>query len=92
MPFEPLGASDLFSPNVHKTMNEKRRSLIYGAASEAVMQARIEVAKLLVHSADKDRVDIIIAQAQRKAGDAAILAAMAPLKDAPSIRHIVSIA
>ena len=73
-------------------MNQKRKSLIYGAASEAVMQARVEIAKLLAHSADKDRVDIIIAQAQRKAGDAAILAAMTSLKDQPSIRHLVSVA
>lgn len=71
-------------------MKMTRSQLIYETASDPVLSARIAVAKLLCGNPIGSKIDVILAQAQHKAGQAAALAARAPLKGA-SARHIASL-
>jgi len=53
-------------------LSNKRRQMLYSAASEPVMQARIKIARLLADDPRGREVDEILFEAMNKAGQWAI--------------------
>ena len=69
-------------------IGERRKQLVYEAAGEPVLEARLELYKLLEGSPLREKVDGILGRAQRRSGSSALQAISVEMKDNPSARSI----
>lgn len=71
------------------TKSTGKEQLIYDAASEAVLESRIEISKLLSKE-DWERVDEVLHKAMRNAGDWAVKAHRADARMVKTARQLLN--
>ena len=75
-------------PNDYEN-RKKRRQLIYDTACEPLLQARIQIARMMCGQPLVNEVDLILARAMDKCGAGALAALDADMRDNPTARRLI---